>query len=1108
MLLDQGSLGTTTVALRLLGEPSLRAADGGVSTLERKDAALLAYLALEGPTARAALAALLWPDADQAGARNNLRQRLHRLRRRAGAEVVAVDGDTMRLGSGVTHDLAWAVTIDAPADELLGTLDYADCGALHAWVDAARERRRNARRQALAAAAQQCERAGQLAAALRHAERLVTEDPLAESAHRNLMRLHMLRGDRAAALATYERCRATFAAQLRTLPSAETAALARQIEAGALAAAAVQPTPVGVLRPPRLVGRDAEWLALQRARSMGTIALVTGEPGAGKTRLLTDFVRARGGVLVGARPGDAQVPYALAARLLRALVAQMDAPVEPWARRELARLVPAFDPGWTPVGDVDAVRLAQAVQQLLAATHPAGSVIALDDLQYADAESLHMLPLAARGGANDPRWLLGAREHELPAVARQWLDALDASALARISLAPLDAAGVQTLLESLALPELPAARWARTIFRHTGGNPLFVLETLRALLAPGAVARTAARDLPLPTNVGQLIGARLAQLSGQALALAQVAALAGEDFDAETAAAVLCVHPLDLAVPWTELQRAHVLHDHGFAHDLVLDATQRSVAPETARLIHRAIAERLAQRAPARAAAHFESAQDWDAACATYIEAARGAGAASHRAEELRLLRCAASCVDRGATAADRFEIELRSARAAQWVDRTDVARACAEAALGCAATPAQRAEALAACAEAVDFLGQGERAIEYAQAGLRLALELRDAPLVLTLAGILGRLYGARGECERGLAVFEEYEPWLATEAGPAGSMFLAHRSQVLEQAKRRQDAAAVARRALALAVAAGDLTAACVAHTHLAAYCVRLGLKEETREHVTAALSLREELGATGGQTEMARVYQGVWSYQTGRYRQAMQHFVTAHERLMLGHATPWAIVARVALARVYITLGQPARAVQLLEAIPDGLPLAVRGLTLVALARALRLLGRAHVPLLEEALAIYPQHRQFDNDLMAQMQQALDIAPAAGAALAARVEAEARQRINRPLMLDAQAIACHCLLRAGAVTEASAMARKAQATAAQSIPWTVYPGEIQLWAFEALDAAGDRDAAVAALRAGVDWITHEALPNVPDEFRDSFLNRNAANRGLLTTASRRLR
>src|SRR5215470_5418770 len=83
---DAGSL--TGPQLRLRGAPVCAFPDGRVVELEGKDALLLASLVIEGPTARAALAERLWPDADSERARGNLRARLLRLRQRVGFELV------------------------------------------------------------------------------------------------------------------------------------------------------------------------------------------------------------------------------------------------------------------------------------------------------------------------------------------------------------------------------------------------------------------------------------------------------------------------------------------------------------------------------------------------------------------------------------------------------------------------------------------------------------------------------------------------------------------------------------------------------------------------------------------------------------------------------------------------------------------------------------------------------------------------------------------------------------------------------------------------------------------------------------------------------------
>jgi hypothetical protein len=55
--------------------------------------------------------------------------------------------------------------------------------------------------------------------------------------------------------------------------------------------------------------------------------------------------------------------------------------------------------------------------------------------------------------------------------------------------------------------------------------------------------------------------------------------------------------------------------------------------------------------------------------------------------------------------------------------------------------------------------------------------------------------------------------------------------------------------------------------------------------------------------------------------------------------------------------------------------------------------------------------------------------------------------------------------------------------------------------------LAAAGDSVAAQAALERARSWIHDVALPNVPDEFKDSFLQRNPVNRAVLTAPGRRV-
>ena len=98
-------------------------------------------------------------------------------------------------------------------------------------------------------------------------------------------------------------------------------------------------------------------------------------------------------------------------------------------------------------------------------------------------------------------------------------------------------------------------------------------------------------------------------------------------------------------------------------------------------------------------------------------------------------------------------------------------------------------------------------------------------------------------------------------------------------------------------------------------------------------------------------------------------------------------------------------------------------------------------------------------------------------------------------------------HAQSRAGHTAEAAAAISEVVARMSLVPPADMYRGEAWWLAAQVFDAAGDSAQALLALAQGTDWVRRVALPNVPDEFRDSFLSRNPANRALLAAADRRL-
>lgn len=648
-------LTTPPLRINLLG-PAARCLLPGTTSgalterrLDRRTAGLLAYLTLEGRTPRSALAGLLWPDVTERAARGNLRQSLHRLR---SLNPGLVDGDdVLRLCPALHVDVAQVelaafggqeTHVLAHSGKLLDGHEYDDCPEFMEWLAAQRERLHARRVQAHARLCGDAETAGDFGVALQHAEHWVDLDPVSEVAHRRVIGLQLRRGDRGAALKALQRCVATLARELGVSPSRDTLELAQLMPQTSLTHTSAAPTPG---RAPSsawvmpatvpLVGRQTEWSRLVSGWAGGQLLLVSGPAGVGKSKLLLEFLGAQGPLhCFQGRPGDEAVPYLSLSRAFRQLLPLVtETALGSWVRAELARVLPELGEAPRPAGQgMDPLRFLEATQRFLAlAAGGEGEdrlrVLMLDDFQCCDEASrqvwIHALAnpvltaLGLRGG-------LTFRADELPPDRLEAMTQLVAAeAATMIALDPLHLDGVTALLNEV-LPAVPAGL-AAALEQHTGGNPLFLLETLRSLGESDALERTITGPLPLPARVGPLIARRLERLSPEARRVAQVAAVAGADLTPELAAAVLEVHPLDLARPWTELETAHIMRGQAFAHDLMAEAARTSVPSPIRTLLHRRVAAAL-ELAPgrpeaARIARHWQEAGDAGQAAHWWVQA-------------------------------------------------------------------------------------------------------------------------------------------------------------------------------------------------------------------------------------------------------------------------------------------------------------------------------------------------------------------------------------------------------------------------------------------------------------------------------------------------------
>jgi DNA-binding SARP family transcriptional activator len=587
------------IRLFLNGEAAARLTDGGRVELERKAAGLLAYLALEGPSSRSRLAGLLWPDGDEERARANLRQCLARLRKSIG-QAVTDDGQALRLATHVALDTQ-------RAGDLLSTLHYDDCAEFDQWLSRRCRAAQAQRREHLLAAAQRLIDADRFCEAVQLAEQAIAADPAVEEGYCRLMRWYYLRGDRGAAVAVWDRCKDVLRREYGLAPSSETAQLGHAILESQPVTINLPPPPipVTVLRPPRLIGRRQPLRKMRAAWSQGQMFVVTGESGIGKSRLLSEFAGSDDTVLaLGARPGDGAVPYSTLARLLAAAYERFKPIVEPDVALDVGRLVPQLP---TPSQrapslstGADRLRFLRSLESFAAACRACGAYgVLIDDLQFADNASASVFrTLFDPECASRRSWRAGfsVRSDTAAFGPPDFLEGLKASwQLPVIELTPLETADIRNLLDMLQVDELRTEAWANALAQHTGGNPGYLLETIKMILAGGPPCDVPAR-LPVPASVEAAAQRRLEHLTRNARTLAQLAAVAGSAFSVSLASAALGQPPLDLTAAFLELERLQILKGSQFVSGIVQQATLRSVPEAIRHVLRRTVAEYLGTR--------------------------------------------------------------------------------------------------------------------------------------------------------------------------------------------------------------------------------------------------------------------------------------------------------------------------------------------------------------------------------------------------------------------------------------------------------------------------------------------------------------------------------
>ena len=775
--------------LKLHGQVSLQYAGGPLAPLERKQAALLAYLNHEGPTPRALLAGLLWPQAPNEGARNNLRQCIARLRRFAPGLLVDAAG-LLSIAPCTT-----VVPADPAGSTLLAHFDYADCEEFGRWLQARRDDDRLALRNGLTAAIREAIQRGELALAQTLADTLLGLDRESEDSYRALMELAYLRGDFAAALAVLGRCTRMLEQLYGVAPSAATRELgqtilaaARQGELRRAVPASAADIPLSVRRPPRLIARGAQQGAMLAAWRSGLVVCVCGEAGIGKSRLLAEFAAAVGStVTVAARPGDASRPYASLSRLVVAAIERyrplLGADQAGW----IARLLPAAGTWLGSASDSPTAPLQtereralalRALRDLFAAcAHFGCAAFVLDDLHFADRATIEALPALivpatreadVEGNAAEPRFALGSRLDEADAPSTRLVESLATSRdVLRIDLVPLADADIVELVESLMLPGHDAAELSRRLRVQVGGNPAFLIETLKLLLSVRPNNGDAGASLPIPPGIEAVIQRRISLLSAPARHIAQLAAVAGHSYDLAMAAAALAYPVFALTEPLRELEQRQVLQGRQFVHDLVANAAKRSIPASVAEFMERFVAEYLAAHAgdPAIVAGHWRACGEWRRAGDCSVRAAAANAAAMRPREEAEQLDAAIECYGKAGADEPLFRAIATRLDIVEVADRTVVRLRLLEYLAKLARTEEQALHVLLRRLSFRSAHVQGDSLAEL-QDGLRRARAIGNRRLEFDFIEPIAQLLSSHGRFQEAVDLLASVAPWAAEQA------------------------------------------------------------------------------------------------------------------------------------------------------------------------------------------------------------------------------------------------------------------------------------------------------------------------------------------------------
>ncbi|MFN7971798.1 MAG: tetratricopeptide repeat protein [Acidobacteriota bacterium] len=652
---------------------------------------------------------------------------------------------------------------------------------------------------------------------------------------------------------------------------------------------------------PRRASRTREGPRLHRARpararlGQGGLLLVTGEAGAGKTRLAKEIGRRAMRVQIRviasdcARSLQGTAPLQGFRGLFEAISDRCRERGHDEALRLLggnASIVAPYDSGLlrlteslqmpraAPLApDAARLRLFRSLAEVLKAFAKLGPLVLLvDDLQEADELTPAALDYLARSGvlADCPALVVACYRSEEASTDVQRIK--NAPGAREVVAERLDPAAIAAIVsDMLALPDLPDP-FARFLERTAEGNPFFVAQYLRTAVLEGILVRDGSGQwrmrtvdssqaqplveaLPLPTSLHELISRRLLGISGTARDVVDTASVLGREVDPDLLQAVTGLPEDALEEAIDELVRRHCLQRSGsrllFRHASLRDLAYASIEETRRASCHRRAAEHLEARAggsDALLGRHWERAGETANARSCYRVAMLAAHDrfANREAEELARAYLALTpeptveSVAVRSTLGDALRLQGKTALALAEQARTlDEARS-----LGDRGIEAHAENALAGLEH---VMGNPEKARARYESALRTCRQLGDTRLQATILENLALLHGNQGDGDAAEALHREVLAMHRAAGNHRGAVVvMSNYGGFLQEQGRLEPALAILREALPLAEKDGERDMLGNIHGNQGAIYEARGELRQAQEGYERALAIHRSIGS----------------------------------------------------------------------------------------------------------------------------------------------------------------------------------------------------------------------------------------------------------------------